>query len=272
MDAIAKALDEIKRTIPPQILKIVFQEKLHNWRQAPISLDEKIMRDVIRPRVLVDANIVASTEVIVPIDGLRQEHVDDFTVIIEIKPELTNNREIISCKSIGYLPYAVSYSSFGAGVGTVGPGGISDLTGAGQRMGDAMSNIPPVSEAQVDLIGPWTVVVRNFRRVTASYHLRCIVANMKNLQNIHPRSYYAFAKLCQLAVKSHIYNNMIITMDQAFLQGGQELGAVKNKIEEWIDAEEMYQTHLREVWMKVAHMNDTQSHQRFIKVQINPGL
>lgn len=272
MNAVSKALDEIKRTIPKEILKIAFNDRLNDWRKAPVSLDEKIMVDVIRPRVLVDANIVGGVEVIVPLDNLQGTYFDNFTIMYEIPPEMVNNREIISVKSIGYLPYAVSFSSFGAGVGVVGPSGISDLTGAGQRVGDAVSNIPPVSEANVDLIGYNTIVIRNFRRITAAYHLRCMVANENNLNNINPRSYHAFAKLCILAVKSHIYNTLIINIDKAYLSGGQDLGSVKNYIEAQADAEEMYQTYLRETWRKVALLNDRAAYLRLLKVQVNPGI
>jgi len=274
MDAIAKALDTIKRTIPREILKIAFLDHRPNWRSvsAPISLDEQLLVKVIRPRVLVDANIYSSNEVIVPIEGLREEYIDDFTVMIEIPPEMVNNRQIVAVKSIGYLPYAVSFSAFGAGVGTVGPSGITDLTGAGQRVGDAASNIPPVSEATCDLVGYNTVVIRNFRRITAAYHLRCLVANEENLRNINPKSYFDFAELCKLAVKSHIYNELIVKLDKAYLSGGQDLGMVKQYVDNCVDAEDMYITFLKEKWSRIAIMNDVNSHQRFIKVQINPGL
>lgn len=270
---LSKALDEIKRTIPKEVLKVVFTDQLHSWRKAPVSLDEKILNDVIRPRVLEDANLVGGTEAIISLDGLEGIYIDNFTVMYEIPMRLTNNRRIMSIKSIGYLPYAVSFSSFGAGVGVVGPSGISDLTGAGQRVGDSASNIPPVSEANVDLIGLNTIVIRNFRRITAAYHLRCMVSNEERLNNINPRSYHAFSKLCQLAVRSHIYNEMYIKMDKAFLQAGQDLGAFKSWVDDKCsDAEEQYQTHLHEVWTRVAFANDANAYLRFIKVQVNPGI
>lgn len=272
MSAIAKALDDIKRTIPEDILKIAFNDNLKDWRRAPVSLDQKILDGVIRPRVMIDANILSSEEVIVPLNNLAGDYLDDFTIMYVIPPHLLNNRDIISVKSIGYLPYAVSFSSFGAGVGTVGPSGITDLTGAGQRLGDASSNIPPVSEANVDLIGHNTVVIRNFRRITAAYHLRCIVSNDANMNNINPRSWHAFAAMCILAVKSHIYNTLIIKLDKAYLTGGQELGSIRSYVENLQDTEEQYQTFLREKWMKIAKMNNTQAYQRQIKSMINPGI
>lgn len=272
MSAIAKALDEIKRTIPRDILRIGFIDQLRDWRKAPASLDELIMSLVIRPRVLIDADLIGGRHTVIALDHIEGIYVDDYTVMYEIPMSSSNNCPIISVKYVGYLPYAVSFSSFGAGVGTVGPSGITDLTGAGQRVGDAASNIPPVSEATVELVGPNTIVVRNYRRITAAYHLVCMVGNDPNLNNISPRSYPAFAKLCQLAVKSHLYNALIINLDKAYLSGGQELGAVKSYIDNLTDSEEMYQTHLREVWSRVARMNDVAAYIRHLKVQVNPGI
>lgn len=272
MSAIAKALDTIKRSIPKDILRITFQDVVNDWRGPPISLDQKILDDVIMSRVMEDADILSGEEAIVPLDNIDGTYYDEFTVMYVIPPQLLNNRRIISVKSIGYLPYAVSFSSFGAGVGVVGPSGITDLTGAGQRVGDAASNIPPVSEANVDLIGHNTVVVRNFRRITSAYHLRCVVANEANMNNINPRSWHAFSQLCVLAVQSHIYNTLDIKLDRGYLAGGQELGSIRRRVDELSDAETNYQTYLRDIWMKVAKMNNSASFHRQIKTMINPGL
>ena len=272
MGCVAKALDEIKRTIPRDLLRIGFIDTLKDWRKAPASLDEQIMSLVIRPRVLSDADLIGGRHTVVPLDYVDGTYIDDYTIMYIIPMELTNNSPIISVKYVGYLPYAVSFSSFGAGVGTVGPSGITDLTGAGQRVGDAASNIPPVSEATVDLVGPNTVVVRNYRRITSAYHLVCMTGNDPNLNNISPRSWPAFAKLCQLAVKSHLYNSLVINIDKAYLSVGQELGSIKSLIDTMADSEEMYQTYLREVWSRVARMNDVPAYLRSLKSQVNPGI
>ena len=94
----------------------------------------------------------------------------------------------------------------------------------------------------------------------------------ENLNNISPRSWEAFAKLCVLAVKAFIYNELLIEIDQAYLQGGQELGAFKNYVDGLSDANDMYLTHLKEVWMVTAVMNDVHAHTRIIKLMVNPAV
>jgi hypothetical protein len=272
MNILIKALDTIKYSIPNEILRIAFKDDIINMRQAPTSLDEQIMSKVIRPRILVDSNLVGGQMIIVSLQGVPPKYVDTYTIIFEIPLELIMYRNIISVLSIGYLPYVSSYNSLGSGMGTVNPNSMNDVMSAAQRVGDSVSNIPPISNATVELIGANTILVRDQLRVTNAYQLRCIVANEENLNNISPRSYQAFSKLCLLAVKSYIYNKLIIAIDMAYLTGGQELGQVKSYVEGLSDAEENYQTYLAEVMAKVFFMNDTQSYARFIRTQISPGL
>ncbi len=270
MGPFAKALDNIKFTIPIQVLNEAFKDN-NDWRRAPISLDERIMQ-LIRSRVMVDCNLVGGQTAIIPLDGLSPDYADNNALVYHIPKERTQNRSIFSVLSVNYTQRAIGANSLGTGFGNIASTSMSDVTNAAQRVGDAMSGIPPISSGNVTLIGENTILIRDQFRVTAIYSLRCLLANDEQLGNISPRSYLHFADLCILAVKSYIYNTLLIKMDQAFLQGGQELGAMKSYVESLSDAEEMYKTYLNEVWRPTAFMNDTHSHTRLIKLQINSAL
>jgi len=74
MGPINKALDEIKFRIPKQILDLIFVQRTNvwgntNWKNNVISIDECIMSTVIRPRVLVDCNLVGGAEVFIPLEA-----------------------------------------------------------------------------------------------------------------------------------------------------------------------------------------------------------
>lgn len=265
-------MDDLKYRIPIELLRIAFKDNLQNWRKAPVSLDEQILLKIIRPRVLIDANLVGGQTVVVSLESLSPKHIDTYTVIYEIPAELVMYRDIMSVLSIGYLPMSSAYGSMGAGQGTVNPTSMNDVMSAAQRMGDSLSNIPNVSNATVELIGYNTVLVRDQQRVTNSYQLRCVIANDDNMNNISQRSYLSFGKLCELAVKSYIYNKLIVAIDDAYLSGGQELGSIKTIIESYSDSEQMYNDYLNEVWRPTAFMNSTIDYSRFIKLQISPGL
>jgi hypothetical protein len=272
MNILTKALNDVKFSIPFEVLRVAFRDEFANWRNAPVSLDTQIMDKVIKPRVLIDCNLVGGTQAIVNLEGLPSRFVDNFSYIYVIPPDRVANKEILSILSVGYLPHAGSFG-FGSGMHTLGPPtGSSDFTTAGQRVMDSVSSMPVVSSASCDLIGYNTVIIRDSQRLSATYNLRCVLANDENLSNINPRSHLAFTMLCTLAVKSYIYNKLIIAMDQAFLSGGQELGSMKNYIEGLADSEQMYRDYITNVWRDVAFHNDHQSLERFIRIQISPGL
>lgn len=272
MSAITKVLDHIKMTIPFEVLRVAFRDDLHNWRQAPTGLDALILEKVIKPRVLVDADLVGGSLSIISLEGLGPKYVDNYSFIYEIPPNMTGNREIVSVLSVGYMPYAGSFGYGTTAQPTLSAGSLNDMTSAGQRVMDSYSNLPVVSTATCDLIGYNTVMIRDSQRLTATYTLRCVLANDVNLVNINPRSWLYFCELAALAVKSFIYNKLIIQIDQAYLSGGQELGSLKNYVDGLADAEQMYQEYLRNTWSSVAFHNDSQSFERFLRIQISPGL
>lgn len=272
MNAITKALDHIKFTVPYEVLTAAFKDDYVNWRQAPVSKDTLIYEKVIKARVLVDANLVGGNQVIIPLDGLPMQLMDAFTYLYEIPATLTNNREIVSIQSVGYMPYAGAFGFGSYNQPMAANGSMSDLATAGQRVMNSYSSIPTISTASADITGYNTVVIRDSQRITGCYTLRCTIANELNLNNINPRSHLKFAKLCELAVKAYIYNKLIIKMDQAFLAGGQELGSLKNYVDQLSDHEEMYNTYLRDVWQVTAFHNDSPNFERFIRMQISPGL
>lgn len=270
--ALSKALDHIKYTIPRAVLEKAFSDNLYNWRQAPVGLDQLIKDKVIKPRVMLDADLIGGVQTLVNLDGLTGQFSDNFTVIYQIPPDRVSHREIMSVLSVNYLPYASSFNSMGLGMGTVNPTAQNDVLSAGQRVMDSHSNIPAITTATCELIGFNTVLIRDPMRITQAYQLRCYLGNDENLNNINPRSYIHFSKLCELAVKSYIYNKLYLNMDQAYLQGGQELGSFKNYVESLSDAENMYGTFLAEVWAKVAYMNDQTTHNRFLRSMMSPGI
>lgn len=272
MNAIKKAIDNLKYIIPPEVLNITFGNINRGYRVAPTSIDENIMQAVIRPRVLLDANLVGGMEVIVPLDGIDAEYIDNYSLVYKIPDERLLHRDIISVLSISYMPFANTFSSQGGSYNNMSPGKLNDVSSGAQRLADSYTNVPPISTAVVDLIGRNTIVVRDQFRISAAYQIRCIVSNEANLNNINPRSYLSFAKLVEYAVKSYIYTHNIVEMDRAYLMGGQDLGAIKTYIETLSDAEENYTTYLTEVWQTVAYMNDVPAYDRLLKLQICPGL
>ena len=272
MNILNIALDEIKYRIPMQVLMEAFKPETQNWRNVGFNLDNEILGQVIKPRVMISANLVAGEAANIFLTGIPPDFRDEYVIVYQIPDRLTHNREIMSVLSISYMPYSNNAGSYGLGPASMGPLFSQDTSTTFQQMAESYSSVPHIASASCDLIGYNKVRITDPTRSVSGYVLRVYLTNEQYLNNINPRSFPDFCTLCEHAVKSHIYRKLVIKIDQAYLQGGQELGAFKNIVDGYADSETNYQTFLRETWAAVAHMNNSIQHERYMKAQIPIGL
>lgn len=272
MNAISTALREISFKIPRELLEITFNRNEGYYTHNITTLDEKIMNAVIRPRVLIDANIVGGVSLIIALQGMVPAEYDPYNTVYYIPPESIGYRNIISVLSAVMFPYGLVSSGGNTNYNYFAQNGLNSVVDAMGRVYDSVANVAIISNATPMLIGTNTVLIKENYRVVSSYGLKCVVDNETNLQNINPRSHLAFANLCVLAVKSYIYNKLIVKTGKAYLESGQELGEIRNLIDEYRDAEEQYSLYLNEKWRPVSYMNDIPNYNKFIKSMVNPGL
>lgn len=269
MQALTKAIDEIKFRIPSMILQQTFKQQSYSWRNAPITTDEQILNLVVRARVLIDCNIVGGTEVLIPLATVQPEYVDQFTLIYHIPKSLIQGRTIMSVKSVGYLnPTGM-------------PGGVMSTVGAQHKFTDvgnaanavmqSHSAAPIMSNSNTQLIGDNVVMVKTNGVTMVNNIMRCMVSDDANMNHLQVRSLPDFCKLVELAVKSYIYNTLVINMGNAMLSGGQELGIFKTIVDGYADSEQMYQDFLKNTWQAVAFMNDEVQFSRHLKL-ISGGM
>lgn len=274
MSAIMKAVDEIKREIDEEVLEIAFPQKFQGMYGVYESIDHRLLSEVIRPKVLVDCNLVGGIITNVPLVGLVPMRPDVETMVFNIPKERTQNRSIMSVLSVGYLPYAGVHSANSPGqqIPNVNLGYGSELSSLAHRVFDSHRAVPATSTASVSLIAENVVLIKDPLRITSVYTLRCMLENDENLNNLSPRSWLDFSYLCILAVKAHIYRKLRRQLDRGYLEGGQELGAIKEIVMEYSDASEQYRTYLKEVWAEVAAHTDQETNERLIRIQISPSF
>ncbi|BAW19278.1 hypothetical protein [Ralstonia phage RP31] len=263
MNALRKALDDIKFVIPRAVLETVFVKRHQNFRVASPSLDEQILNEVIRPRVYIDTNLVGGAEILVDLSGLEGDEVNTTDMVYRIPKNRTQNRTIMSVLNVTYVDAQAM-----AAAGQYASCGVSAEQSAAQALLDAVSPLPLISTGRITVIGENVVLIRDSIRIPSNSYLRCIVAHDEAMSHIQPRSYKAFCKLVEYAVKSYIYNEYVVELDMGELRGGHNLGKFKDIIEGYNDSEELYDTYLREKWAKISFQNDRESHNRFLKLLI----
>lgn len=275
MSAVQKAIDEIHFRIPKQILELAFitrHQSIWNKISTPAaSIDSQILTSVIRPRVLTDCNLVGGTQSLIPLNALSQQSPDGVSCVIKIPKKLTNGRSINSVLHVAFLNSA-SLAQNAAGVGgstgiVQNYGGSATMTAASAVMA-SYDNIPVISTARVELISENVILIKDQIVLAANAFLRCIIANQENLENLQMRSYRHFAQLVNYAVKAYIYNTLIITLDQAALQTGMALGAVKEQIEKYADADQLYLDYLNDNMEAILFFNDAASADRYTRLLV----
>lgn len=260
MNAIQKALTDIKFQIPSEILNIGFNQYdvLDN---RLVNIDEKIMSRVIRPRVMMDANLVGGIEIRINVGECGIQLLSDNEFIITVPKTLTSGRPIISALSLvstalGYMQTS-TYPSM--------QGTESVLT----NMANNLDTQNLVQTSKLELIAENTILVQDPTVYLQYGVMRVIIANDTNMSNINARSYLAFSKLCILAVKAYIHNYAIVKMGRSYISNGHELGIVKEIIDSYSDANNEYLEYLNTTWSQVAFANDSDKMSRLISSMIS---
>lgn len=276
MNAILYAINEVNAQIPFEVLNAALTIDEHPDTVNLTSLDDKILRKILKKRILLDANIIGGIETIIGLNNISPSYTEHYYTIYNIPPEATMNKEIISVLGITYMP---GNGFFGGASGySTTPNSIiesaqfSAVTNVANRIGNSASINGILNNTHIEIVGYNTILVYANYRTIANFGLRVILENDSNLNNIQPRSYKNFSILVVLGVKSYIYNKLIIAINSGYLASGQDLGMFKSIVESYSDAEEQYRTYLREVWGSTAYMNDVTRYNRYLSSMISPDL
>jgi hypothetical protein len=265
MNPLIKACDDITRKIPREILQAVFIDKDRNWRSTPTTVQECIAATVIRPRVLVDCNLIGGTKISIPVAACKRHAVDNYTFVLEVPKALTQNRSIIEARDI---TYAFVGGVMMNGAYMAGSNHNNAFTQAANALVDSSASTAFMGTPRLIIIGENVIEVRNYIYLPETAVLNCLVGYDSELSDLQLRSYPAFVRACEYAVKSHIYNEYIVYMDMGEMRGGVQLGQFKSIIDNYSEAEELYETHKKEVLQKVLFMNDNEQMREFMMLQL----
>lgn len=263
MNAVSKALDEVMFRIPRQVLEAVFLNRSRVWNAPPESMSSRILNSVLRPRVFIDCDLIGGTEAYVRLEGLGFDRPNDFTTIYRIPKDRTQGRVITAVLNITFNdPTGTSYYGLSTGCQS------TQLMALAQGLVDTAGTIPVTTTSTVQLIGENVVMVKDTTLLPSTTFLRCILANDETMSHLQLRTYRQFSKLVELAVKAYVYNELVINVDIAELYGGHALGRFKEIIDGYADANELYETYLREKWQRISLMNDAESYGRFLRLVV----
>ena len=263
MDAITKALIDIKFTIPKDVLDLAFVKRYQYYTAEFVSLDKLIIDNVIEGKVLPDLNVVRGQKISINLNQCQMYHVspDAFRLetVIKVPVTLLNGRNIITPLSIVLEngPVNSGSSNYFVQMAEAGINSIEPTTG--------------FSTTDLELIGNNTILVHENLPVVMGY-LNVLIENDKNMNNLNPQYYNYFGELCVWATKAYIYNTLIVDLNKGIILGGHELSVIKDIVDSYQDGYEQYQTMLKEIMGKILFANDDKAFSSYIKMGVNPFL
>lgn len=264
MNAIQVAINSVKNSIPRRILEDVFLNRYTQYRAVPISIEERIRREVVLARVLPDCQLRYGNTTYIPLTGLRGEQVTPNEYVYHIPKDRTGGLAIMSALSIAYLTPLSNYGN----INYLGSFNGSVVNEATSYMLDAHDVSPVFASSRVTLVGENTILIKNAPLSGDGMSLYCILENDQAINHLKPKSIAFFKQLVLLAVKAYIYNELILEIDQARLVGGHDLGKYREIVESYADADEMYNEKLTEIMGVVFFLNDEEQATRHIRLML----
>jgi len=258
MNAINKLLSEIKFQIPSDILNLAFMDT-QNYRNTVTSIDDQIMTDVIRKRLMVDLNLSSQETLNVPLQSCTLLYHDTVKTAYQIPKSITNGRSIVSVHNM-----LSGYHMHGDSMLTNHQLSGSTILDNSIGLMNSLDNVNLRQTSRVDLIGENTVLIDMGMLDNLAANISVVVENDYNLNNINPRAYGALSHLAVLITKAYIYNTMVVKINKGQIYAGHELSIIKDIVDEYKDAEELYREYYNTVWKKIAFMQNNHNMDKFI--------
>ena len=262
----------IKAKLTPQILELAF---LKDGKYS--TIDEGIKQEVIRERVLLDVNLVATRMGIIPLKNewireTRYENVETFAAYMYnstqlwIPPQARENRNIASVVRVMSsvtqpgAPFLSTLTGWYGGGNTVG------------NMGDAILGSHTLRGAG---FAPYAINEgNNYIRIMGTFPdtfmdglaLQCTLEYDEEFTNADQNFIYAIRDLCICATKNHIYHKLVISIGESQVVAGMDIGVVKDIVMGFANADDEYDHLLKKV--RGAQCLDANTARELIYLQI----
>ena len=261
---IEHALNSLVRRLPRQILELTFFPAKEHKTTDATSLNERIREAVIDGFVMSDLNNNGGVAVELDIQQSWMRMLSPVLTLVDVPKNVLQNRNMTSALNSSFGVNMINNAAVG-----IANQGTQPLIGA-NRVFNSAKPPPYVGTADVRVIGSNQLEIRNFVSIPVRIRGLVRVEYTRDFTELHNQYWNRFADLVEMAVKAYCYNNLIVPMDRAELQGGVELGRLSSKVEEWSDASENYDDFLREAWKRILILNDPILSRRATKMIVNP--
>lgn len=247
-NALEVALVRVFASIPRDLLELAFYRRRDKDRYIPatlVTLDQMVTQKIIRGRVWVDMNLMGGKpKQIVLLRKWIEEvrytwgdynmNIGPFSVY-RVPPEARDNVPIGEVIGIAY-PGNLG----GSTLNIAGYGGGTSLGVIANAVLDSQTFASSPARPQPELLAGDLVKLFPSQHAHIDWVLNCRLCYDENLTNLNTNAIDTFADIVVCATKAFIYNELIINLDRAYVEGGAEIATIQRIVESYSDQEQRY--------------------------------
>lgn len=250
MNAIDSALRQIEAEIPQAILDAAFIDTEQRRLNTATSIHDEITDKVIRKFVLRDLNKFGPSDDI-SLTNVPYNNIDDYTRVYTIPESRTEGRNITDVLFASTSLFPGSYGN--QALRYSHQSSRSALLNAAEHVVASNSPIPNITSADVRIIGPNTVTIRDPAQFRSELILRCTIEFSDNLSEIRPAFFVHTDRLILFATKRYIFNRLALELDLTRMDYGRDFSRFKDLVDEMSDAGQLYNEQLPIVQRAMIH-------------------
>jgi len=271
MSVIDKAISDVMRVIPRQILQVAFLGDIGIKSKLGQDIKWHIRNKIIDNWVRPDCDLIGAYQDNIPLAGCEATTDDMYRITVRIPKSLTGGRSIIQALALNYIynvPGGMVNNGWQNNSMNMNTSGNSPVMNTAARILRSASPAPIQSTAAVQMIGENVVLITDYIGSIAQCSLTCRLSHDREMTNVTPGGVKQFCKLVILATKAWIYNETVIDLDMGYLYKGMEVGRVREIIDSYADSAELYSEFLEE-YRGVGFMMDPNRHSTWLRVLVS---
>lgn len=259
MSVIDQVIANIRRKIPQEVLEVSFLGDIGRANRHGQSVDWHIRNKIIDNWVRPDCDLLGAYEDNISLATAEISYDTQYRITARIPKEATGGRSIISPLALNYIynvPGGMLNNGWQGNSFNMTNTGNSPLLNTASRILRSAAPAPITGTSSVQLVAENVVLITDYIGDVRQSSLTCRLSHDPEMSNIVPGAVKNFRQLCILACKAWIYTNCVVQLDQGYLYNGMELSRIKDIIEGYADAAELYDTFFEEVWEATSFLSD----------------
>lgn len=243
-NTLAYTMTEIFHHIPKEILELGFPQ---HALKPPTALSSRIYNEVIVNRVAPRCNLNGGKIKDITLHHTWWERTNNSYhtnianvgpyAIYRIPPEVRDNLPIIG---VNHLSPPSMYGNTGYYGGPPNEAGF-DVPQVMDRMLSSHTGHNSIITPSAEVLSGDMIRLDPAMHTHQDWRLSAKIAYDEGFNNLNSSAVESFAHMVIAATKAYIYNALIISLDRGYMMGGAEIGAIKDIISEYRDANERYE-------------------------------